>query len=250
MPNMYGGLRCYFGINSVTDYSHPTLTPDDCSMSPLYVNLYLFFNVIYNILIVVVLKYGSSNILWMSSTIMVPLSNLAFSMSFMPGHKPLTKYDVAGLVIIMAGLIVYRFAAQIISVAHGLCGDSDEAEETASLRTTRMAERKQTKYMGLNQIEGLSALFDSRVSREQNKLYRSPQQIRGSLLLKLGIPPSPHVSLEKSGRGNSFIEISKMTPRTNSFSETKVQLKPREPLSYQFSRIAVEEEGEEERYEP
>jgi len=223
MPNMYGGLRCYFGVNSVTEYSGSSLPLDNCTMSPVYVNLYLFFNVIYNVLIVVILKHGSSNILWLSSTIIVPLSNLAFSMDFMPGHKPLTMYDIVGLVVIMGGLIVYRFSAPFISLANRLLGISDNLdEEKESTKTRTRAERKQTKYMGLNQIEGLSALFDTRMAKERRaRLFRSPQQIRGSLLLKLGIPPSPHISLERQGRGNSFIEISKHSARSNSFIEMK-----------------------------
>lgn len=222
MPNMYGGLLCYFGINSVTANSHSSLPMDECSMAPMYVNLYLLFNVVYNVLIVVILKHGSSNILWLSSTIIVPLSNLAFSMDFMPGHKPLTIYDIVGLVVIMAGLIVYRFSAPFISLANRVFGIEDDAEEQESAKTRTRAERKQTKYLGLNQIEGLSALFDTRMAKERRaRLFRSPQQIRSSLLLKLGIPPSPHVSLERQGRGNSFIQVDKQSARSNSFIEMK-----------------------------
>jgi drug/metabolite transporter (DMT)-like permease len=227
MPNMYGGAKCYFGVNTVVN-SKSGLPLDDCAMSPLYVNLYLFFNVIYNILIVVVLKYGSSNILWLSSTIIVPLSNIAFSLDFMPGHKPLTNFDSAGLVVIMGGLVVYRFSEPVTALISKVLGlevfdQEDGLESSRSRNINRQAEQKQTKYMGLNQIEGLSALFDSRVRKERSKtLFRSPQQIRGSLLLKLGIPPSPHVTLERQGRGNSFIEIrGRGSARTNSFIEMK-----------------------------
>jgi len=255
MPNMYGGLLCYFGINSVTEYSNSSLPMDNCTMSPVYVNLYLFFNVIYNVLIVVILKHGSSNILWLSSTIIVPLSNLAFSMDFMPGHKPLTVYDIVGLVVIMAGLIVYRFSAPFISLANRLFGiEKDSEGEKESAKTRTKAERKQTKYMGLNQIEGLSALFDTRMAKERRaRLFRSPQQIRGSLLLKLGIPPSPHISLERQGRGNSFIEINKQSARSNSFIEMKQRVKQRvmaplptiAPRSRSHSTTKTVEEGDE-----
>ena len=36
----------------------------------------------YNILIIMILKWGSSNILWLAMTIMVPLGNLAFALPF------------------------------------------------------------------------------------------------------------------------------------------------------------------------
>ncbi len=44
----------------------------------------------------------------MASTVIVPLSNVAFSLDFMPGHKPLQKMDIVGLFVIMFGLILYR----------------------------------------------------------------------------------------------------------------------------------------------
>jgi hypothetical protein len=78
-------------------------------MSPVYVTLYLFFNVMYNILIIMILKYGSSNILWLAMTIMVPMVNFAFVLPFIPSPQPLTVYNEIGLVIIMLGLVVYRF---------------------------------------------------------------------------------------------------------------------------------------------
>jgi hypothetical protein len=146
----------------------------------------------------------------------------------MPGHKPLTNFDSAGLVVIMAGLVVYRFSEPVMALISKVFGlevsdQEDSLESSRSRNINRQAEQKQTKYMGLNQIEGLSALFDSRVRKERSKtLFRSPQQIRGSLLLKLGIPPSPHVTLERQGRGNSFIEIrGRGSARTNSFIEMK-----------------------------
>jgi len=103
--NMWNGAKCYVGINSITGGTHP----DDCSMAPLYVTLYLFFNVLYNILIIMILKYGSSNILWLAMTIMVPMVNFAFALPFMPDPQALTVWNDIGLVVIMLGLVIYRF---------------------------------------------------------------------------------------------------------------------------------------------
>jgi hypothetical protein len=93
-------------------------------MAPLFVNLYLFFNVGYNLLIIMILKYGSANLLWLAMTLMVPLvklifvklclffvkGNFAFTLKFVPGHQALKSTDVIGLVVIMAGLVLYRFS--------------------------------------------------------------------------------------------------------------------------------------------
>jgi len=103
--NIMNGARCYVGINSISGGDHP----DDCGLAPLYVNLYIFFNVLYNVLIIMILKYGSSNILWLAMTIMVPLVNFAFALPFMPEPQPLTVWNDVGLVVIMGGLVIYRF---------------------------------------------------------------------------------------------------------------------------------------------
>eukprot|EP01041_Mallomonas_annulata_P000990 gene990-1938_t len=203
LPNMYGGMLCWAGINTITgeDGLNP---PDDCAMGPIFVTTFLCFNVAYNLLIIVVLKHGSANILWMASTVIVPLSNVAFSLKIMPGHRPLHTVDLLGLGVIMFGLVVYRFTAQIRSLIHHL-NDKISDEELEAEKEARIigikAERKQTNYLGLNQIEALQTLVDSRVTKAQkSQLFRSPQQIRGNLLLRLGIPPSPYVSLGPKGR--------------------------------------------------
>jgi hypothetical protein len=82
---------------------------DDCAMGPIYVPVYLAFNLGYNILIILILKYGSANILWLALTIMVPMGNVTFALDFIPKNKPLRVWDIIGLVAIMAGLFCYRF---------------------------------------------------------------------------------------------------------------------------------------------
>ena len=114
--NLYDGARCTMGVNSVSfnsDYS-PELIYHDCSMAPFYTTCYLFFNLALNILIVLVLKHGSAAILAMSSTVLVPLGNFAFSLDFMPGHKPQRPTDLVGLSIIMMGLLFFRYLEQML----------------------------------------------------------------------------------------------------------------------------------------
>jgi hypothetical protein len=205
IPNLVGGMRCWFGINTIDAHNRTgSLVIDDCSTAPLFVNTYLVFNIVFNILIVVILKHGSANIMWMASTVIVPLSNVAFSLKIMPGHQPLRSYDIIGLFIIMGGLVLYRFTAQIIALVEKISGkehvEDAEAEKRARLVGIK-AEGKQTKYVGLNQVEALQSLIDTRVWKEQKvSLSRSSQQIRGSLLLRLGIPPSPLISLDPAQR--------------------------------------------------
>mmetsp|Transcript_18860 Transcript_18860/g.66646 ORF Transcript_18860/g.66646 Transcript_18860/m.66646 type:complete len:493 (-) Transcript_18860:147-1625(-) len=120
--NLWDGARCLAGINTITaagnstevarmtaNMMSPSVHIDDCSMGPTFVAVYLAFNVSYNVLIILILKYGSSNLLWLAMTIMVPMSSVAFTFKFMPNSKPLAPTDIAGLLIILGGLIIYRF---------------------------------------------------------------------------------------------------------------------------------------------
>ena len=119
----------------------------------------------------------------------------------------MNDYDIGGLLVIMLGLIFYRFMGQLSTYIRKLyaMGDieDEDAEERARLVGIK-AESRQTKYVGINQIEALNTLIDTRVWREQRQaLFRSPQQIRGSLFVRLGIPPSPMVSFSQKGGGNA-----------------------------------------------
>lgn len=216
MPNMYGGLMCWMGINSITEDNNPNhLRIDDCSAAPVFVTSYLAFNIIYNYLIVVILKHGSANILWMASTVIVPLSNVAFSLHFMPNHQPLRFYDILGLLVIMFGLVVYRFTPQLLFVVDSLIGKKDdyneeEAETKLKLESvSNKSVRKQVKYVGLNQLEYLNAVMDTRVMKAQKtSLTKSAMRIRGSFLMKIGIPPSPLISIRSPSTYNPSPRIS------------------------------------------
>jgi hypothetical protein len=106
--NIWDGIKCYLGVSTITGGCHPD---DLCSESPLYVNIFLVFNVAFNILLVFVLKFGSANVLFMAATIMVPIGNLAFALPFIPGSMPLHDSDIAGLMVILLGLVTYRFGS-------------------------------------------------------------------------------------------------------------------------------------------
>jgi len=107
--NLTGGLKCWVGGDTIDSGCNP----DDCDLAPLFVNIYLVFNVSYNILIILILKFGNANILWLAMTIMVPVGNLTFALPFMKdyGGSELQPTDIIGLVVIMGGLCLYRFGA-------------------------------------------------------------------------------------------------------------------------------------------
>ena len=55
------------------------------------------------------LKLGSSNVLWLCLTLQVPFANLVFAIPGMPKGKPTDIYNGIALVVILGGLILYRF---------------------------------------------------------------------------------------------------------------------------------------------
>lgn len=111
--NLWDGLKCYLGIGSIFTGCH---TDELCSgLAPTFVNIYLLLNVLYNVLIIYILKFGSSNVLWLALTIMVPVGNLAFTLPFMPGGGgPMHFSDILGLVVILTGLVMYRFGSTLV----------------------------------------------------------------------------------------------------------------------------------------
>ncbi|CAN0426284.1 unnamed protein product, partial [Discosporangium mesarthrocarpum] len=42
-----------------------------------------------------------------------PQGNIVFALPFIPGHTSMHAADVAGLVLVLGGLVVYRFGEQV-----------------------------------------------------------------------------------------------------------------------------------------
>ena len=177
--NFYGGMKCYMGINS--------LPSDDCGIAPFYVNTYLAFNICYNILIILILKFGSANILWMAMTVMVPLGNAAFALRFVPGHKPLGVEDIIGLIVILGGICMYRF--------YDVINDWRQGKKKATVRMRRVTMRPDF-------IESAEFIIDS-VTQQRDKLERSHMQIRGSYLSRLGVLPHQRMAADRAWNSNA-----------------------------------------------
>ena len=100
--NLYDGLRCYVGISSkqCADDTGDDCYSDSCNpQGPMFVNIYIFFNQLYKILIILILKYGGANIFYMAMTLMVPLGNITFTLPFIPESQTLASTDIIGLVV-------------------------------------------------------------------------------------------------------------------------------------------------------
>jgi CRT-like, chloroquine-resistance transporter-like len=73
--------------------------------------LYMCFNVMYNVFLLLVIKYGSAALMYIASTVVLPLGSLSFTIkAFMGPHaQQFTAYDGAGLGVVLFGLFIYRF---------------------------------------------------------------------------------------------------------------------------------------------
>jgi len=75
------------------------------------VALYMAFNIAYNTLLLLVIKYGSAALMYVASTVVLPLGSVAFTRKFLMGDhaSEFTIYNGGGLAIVLLGLIIYRF---------------------------------------------------------------------------------------------------------------------------------------------
>ncbi len=227
--NMYNGLLCFLGQNTEvganmfdtmmmmlmndrnmtalsTDSSDIELSPTaaSCSMAPFFVSSYLAFNMMLNVVLIIILKYGSANVLFLASTVMLPIGNVVFSLKFMPGHQNLKPTDVLGLFCILLGLFLYRFAGTVVkklrrALAGGVTSEEVAAEGTAD-HAARLATQETVRFIGLNQAEYLEPMVDTWVQQRQFLTFsKSHERVRADLLLRLGIPPSPVIRLASRG---------------------------------------------------
>lgn len=121
--NIVNGYSCMIGINSilgdVIDSSgNVIIHKDNCSQAPFYYGVYLVLNIGYNVIGILMLKYGSANVLYLVMTVIVPLVDISFCLDFMPLNEPFTVYSVGGLVVIIVGLSIYRFSNFILRLCY------------------------------------------------------------------------------------------------------------------------------------
>jgi drug/metabolite transporter (DMT)-like permease len=125
--NIWDGIQCYLGHGTVDTGCHPDSL---CSFhASLFVNVCLLCNLVYTFFMMFVLKYGSSALLFLALTLIVPIGNVAFSLPFMPGSQPMHTSDLVALAVIMCGLVLYRFSDNNAGETHEVDADADNAAQ-------------------------------------------------------------------------------------------------------------------------
>ena len=184
-----------------------TRRPDDCATAPAYVTLYIIFNLLYNVATILMLKQGGSNVLYLASTVLVPISNVMFALPCMPQHQPVHTTDVYGLVVIMLGLTLYRAGQQIASrLSERWCSlqtrrprlysDLEGDVPTPILREVaqspgvfRRARTDAARTFRADQLEMLQPIYEQQERQARRRLVKTNAQIRHTLLRRLGFSP-------------------------------------------------------------
>jgi drug/metabolite transporter (DMT)-like permease len=126
--NVWDGIQCYLGHGTVETGCHPDSM---CSFhAALFVNVCLICNLFYSFFMMFVLKYGSSDLLFLALTVMVPIGNIAFALPFMPESQPMHTSDIVALVVIMSGLALYRFSGGKSEEPHDADAAADDNDKT------------------------------------------------------------------------------------------------------------------------
>jgi hypothetical protein len=101
--NMWQGTKCMFGYDS--------LPGDTCHNVYLLLTEYLLFNVAINLCLLYLIQRGSAAFMFLAMTITVPTANICFTLTFIMGSdaQPLSGWDIVALVLIVIGLLLYRF---------------------------------------------------------------------------------------------------------------------------------------------
>lgn len=110
--SIVGGVKCLFGIDTITVSDNSTIISvdvDNCRSSLWFVNLFIFFNFIYNIYLILVLKNENNSLLWLALTLVVPLSQIILWIPGVPRHSRFSLFDLMGLFVILAGMLIYYF---------------------------------------------------------------------------------------------------------------------------------------------
>eukprot|EP01027_Heterolobosea_sp_BB2_P008927 GEZU01013221.1.p1 GENE.GEZU01013221.1~~GEZU01013221.1.p1 ORF type:complete len:315 (-),score=110.10 GEZU01013221.1:184-1128(-) len=181
--SLYWGAKCFIGINTIKNPG-PNQVADNCAHGfgglPVFIPvlMYLFFNIGYNIFLLLVLKYGSAALMYIASTVNLPLSNIAF---YLIGIIPVFSAtlgiklhwpDYVGLIVILGGLIMYRLSGSSSS------GPAEPNEEVIPV-------------FGINQPEISHPVRHPKTSYYDENLIqpRDVTDIRASFYRRVGIMP-------------------------------------------------------------
>lgn len=132
--NMWDGMKCFLGTGTITTGCHP----DECRWAMATMVAFTLICFVYVNLMVLLLKFGSANLMFLALTLIVPVANLAFALPIMPTPVTLHASDILGLAVIMTGIVSYRIGTT--EDASGENGSSQEEEDACMIERGDLAE--------------------------------------------------------------------------------------------------------------
>eukprot|EP00429_Kryptoperidinium_foliaceum_P062615 CAMPEP_0176075630 /NCGR_PEP_ID=MMETSP0120_2-20121206/37802_1 /TAXON_ID=160619 /ORGANISM="Kryptoperidinium foliaceum, Strain CCMP 1326" /LENGTH=480 /DNA_ID=CAMNT_0017409337 /DNA_START=58 /DNA_END=1497 /DNA_ORIENTATION=+ len=224
-----GGTRCLFFLEDQVkmDCGWPGERPcDHCATAWLPVVLYLAFNVLFNIFTILVIKHGSAALSFLIATLRMPLAAFAFGSPLIMGREavPPGPKDIVCLVVIIAGLVTYRYGGVLLQRQEpeefASPGSPDESPSPGSSSASPSSLREPLKrprrlkwaFLPLFNTGGVPTAEPAFIQVRAKVAPRSAVRVRHDLYHKLGAaspwnspqyrhlspPPSPNPHLAAS----------------------------------------------------
>eukprot|EP00741_Cyanophora_paradoxa_P010705 tig00020538_g10347.t1 len=170
--NLQEGFLCFLG-----QASHQG---DDCSGRASIVLAFLVVNFAYNALLLVVTKYGSAVLLVMTGALVIPVTNVVFTVKAVMGAdaESFSEWDLAGLNVVLVGFVVYSFFGDEDFFAGAKAEGEGEGEGE---------EEEEGKVVMVLPSIGHLSVVDINLLPNHRRHHAHAQQIRENYMRKLGI---------------------------------------------------------------
>lgn len=175
---MWGGLKCFAGINTVTDPNAPDgFGPDNCSYNWIASSSYIIINFFYNIFILLVTKYASATLFTLAFALRLPVTQMLYCLHFIMScwAEYFTWESVVSLAVVLGGFALYSY---------GSGSEEGEAADKAA------AEGEEVRLLPSLNARGLPEVLYTRIRVPIRP--RAATAIRTTYLNRLGIDRSVH----------------------------------------------------------
>ncbi|EFA83226.1 putative transmembrane protein [Heterostelium album PN500] len=134
IPSLRDGAECLAGTNTITmassnntcDLPTTDFPCDNCHNAYIIIIIYMTINIVYNVFILLVIKHAGATVYSIANTLRLPLTNIVFSLKFIVPvsiYQAFSGLSVAGLIIILLGLVGYRIGSMIKAKQSGEDGE-------------------------------------------------------------------------------------------------------------------------------
>ncbi|CAD7927096.1 unnamed protein product [Amoebophrya sp. A25] len=123
LPSFVNGAKCYWGIDTLIhdcdDGTFPRMQGvrpcDYCENAFRNTNTYVTFNILYNILCMCLVKYGTASFYFVINAVRLPMTTMLFASPLIMGATavPMGLTDWFALFVVLFGLVVYKYGSRL-----------------------------------------------------------------------------------------------------------------------------------------